>query len=144
MNRLIVAVLLSLALLRIGCTPLSGRARSYTGEIVITYRELRAGDADVGSYDSKCIVYVDGTIAAESEVGDRYDTKTVTLNLHPGEHVIVVEGSALKNRRWEKITTENGYPLTHRLEKTLSLKAGESRSLNFIAPDRADNIKISF
>lgn len=143
MNRLNLMLALAVAAISItGCSVLTpGDER---GELIVTYREVRAGSKNKEHYDSKCVIYVDGKVAAESEVGDRYDSRTVTLNLAPGTHTIVVEGMALKNGKWENITKENGYALDHRFEKTLDIRAGGSQSLNFIAPDRTEDIRIKF
>lgn len=112
------------------------------GEITISYWDARGGDAAEVLYDTKFIVSVDGAPAGESPIADRYAHKTLSLRTSPDPHLVVIEGMALKNGAWEKRTTANGYLFDHRLEKKIDLRAGEKTAINFLVPDRKDNLVI--
>lgn len=123
-----------------GCSVLPGGASK--GSVVVSYWDLRGGDAPEPPYDTRFSVSVDGVPAGESPVADRYDRKTMTLNLTPGTHRLVIEGLAFKNGAWEKRTAANGYLFDHRMEKTVEVKPGASAAVNFCVPDRREKLTI--
>jgi hypothetical protein len=113
------------------------------GEIVVTYWDARA-EEEKPPLATKFIVSVDGAVAGESPVGDRYDQKIMTISVKPGTRVIVVEGLENENGVWEKRTQDTGYAVVHRLEKKIDIKGGERRHINFVVPDKAGTVKIPF
>lgn len=112
--------------------------------VTVSYWDARGGEGDLPSYDTKCAVFVDGAPAGESPVAGRYEEKRLRLPLAPGPHTIVVEGMAMRDGAWVKRTAANGYLFDHRLEKSVELKEGESYAVNFLVPDRSENITIKF
>ena len=124
------------------CSPLPKAAPPPGGEVIVSYWDARGGDAAEPLYDTKFIASVDGVPSGESPVADRYAPKTLSLRTAPGPHLIVVEGMALKNGAWEKRTVAGGYLFDHRMEKKIELRDGEKTAINFLVPDRRDNIVI--
>ena len=116
-----------------GCLPVPRGGSA--GAVVVTYSDLRGGDAAEPSYETRFTVSVDGSPPAESPAAGRYERKAGTRRL-------VVEGWAFRNGAWEKRTKENGYLFDHRLEKSLDIKPGESATVNFCVPDRRENLTI--
>ncbi len=123
-----------------GCLPIPRGGSA--GSVVVTYSDLRGGDAAEPSYETRFTVSVDGSPPAESPAAGRYERKALKIDLMPGTRRLVVEGWALRNGTWEKRTKENGYLFDHRLEKSLDIKAGESATVNFCVPDRRENLTI--
>ncbi|MEI6634506.1 MAG: hypothetical protein WCP22_11915 [Chlamydiota bacterium] len=124
------------------CSPPSKPAPPPGGKVTISYWDARGGDAAEPLYDTKFTVSVDGAPSGESPVADRYAHKTLTLRTAPGPHLVVIEGMARKNGAWEKRTAAGGYLFDHRLEKKIDLRDGEKTAINFLVPDRRDNLVI--
>ena len=93
-------------------------------------------------YDTKMKVFIDGEFVGESDVADRYDRKKLAIDVVPGSHVVVVEGYAKRDGKWEKRTKEKGYFINHRLEKEVDIGTGKTRIINFVATDTSKLIKI--
>lgn len=134
--------ILFLTLLLPSCSLLPKPSPPPGGEIVISYWDVRGGDAAEAPCDTKFTAFVDGAPSGESPVADRYAPKTLILRVAPGSRLVVIEGMALKNGAWEKRTVANGHLFDHRLEKKIDLKDGEKTAINFLVPDRKDNITI--
>lgn len=124
------------------CSLLPKAAPPPGGEVTISYWDARGGDAAEPLYDTKFTVSVDGVPSGESPVADRYAHKTLSLRTAPGPHLVVIEGMARKNGAWEKRTAASGYLFDHRLEKKIDLRDGEKTAINFLVPDRRDNLVI--
>lgn len=131
-----------LAVLQCGCSLPSKGAPAAQGSVVINYWDIRGGDTAEPSYDTKFAVSVDGIAMGESPVADRYAPKTMEVRLAPGEHLLVVEGMALKNGVWEKRMAANGNPFDHRMEKKIDASAGQTVVVNYLVPDRRDRLSI--
>ena len=132
MSRTILIMCFAIAALP-GCALL---APHRMGELAVTYWDQRTGDTEEEHYDTKCMITIDGKPAGESDVADRYEKKRMTVALSQGTHSILIEGFARKGGAWEKITTQGGYPVNHRLEKQVIIHPGLSTAVNFVTPDR--------
>ena len=144
MKRFLCCYLILAICLLTGCAlfrPPEKEAQRKT-QLVLTYWDERAGDKDQPSYDTKMKVFIDGEFACESDVVDRYERKSATIDVEPGSHVVIIEGYARSDGGWEKRTKDKGYSRDHRLEKEIEIDAGKSRYINFVVPDKAKQLRI--
>jgi hypothetical protein len=135
-------LILSIALLN-GCCLCrqSGKKEPAKTQLVLSYWDESGGGAPSRTYDTKMMVFIDGEMAAESDAAPRYERKELTMEVEPGDHVVIIEGYGLKDGSWEKRTREKGYSTDHRLEKEFTIEKGQKKVIKYVVPDSAQYLK---
>lgn len=143
-NTLICIVIVSVIACISGCAVLTPLVKKDAGdgELIVTYWDADTTGRGHPRFETRMRVYVDGELAGESEILDRYSRKTVTVPLPPGKHSVIVEGLARKDGLWEFRAKGEGTSIDHRITREVEIVAGQKQLINFVIPDVADKMKI--